>query len=201
VLLEHPRRVVVLHGYQASPGAHWFGWLADDLRADGVEVTVPALPDPHDPDPDAWVATARAAIGTPDAGTVVVGHSLGCVTALHALTALLAPHAPEGDGWRLGGLVLASGFDVPQVAVPEVDAFTTSVPVLDGIAAATTHRHVVGSDDDAIVDPAHTRALADRLGATFDLVPGGGHLLGREGFTTLPVVRDRVRAALGLPPR
>lgn len=33
---DHSRRVVVLHGYQASPGAHWFGWLADDLRADGV---------------------------------------------------------------------------------------------------------------------------------------------------------------------
>lgn len=194
MLPDHPRRVVVLHGYQASPGAHWFGWLADDLRADGVEVTVPALPDPQHPDPDAWVATARAAIGTPDPGTVVVGHSLGCVTALHALAA--TPGA-----WRLGGLVLASGFDVPQVAVPEVDAFTASAPPPARIAAATTHRHVVGSDDDAIVDPAHTRALADRLGATFDLVPGGGHLLGREGFTTLPVVRDRVRAALDLPPR
>lgn len=194
MLPEHPRRVVVLHGYQASPGAHWFGWLADDLRADGVEVTVPALPDPQHPDLDAWVAIARAAIGTPDPGTVVVGHSLGCVTVLHALAA-------TSESWRLGGLVLASGFDVPQVAVPEVDAFTSSAPPLVRIAAATTHRHVVGSDDDAVVDPAHTRALADRLGATFDLVPGGGHLLGREGFTTLPVVRDRVRAALGLPPR
>lgn len=193
-LLDHPRRVVVLHGYQASPDAHWFGWLADDLRVDGVQVAVPALPDPQRPDLDAWVAAARAVIGAADPGTVVVGHSLGCVTALHALGAI--PGA-----WQLGGLVLASGFDVPQVAVPEVDAFTATVPPLGRIVAGTTHRHVVGSDDDTVVDPAHTRALAGRLGATFDLVPGGGHLLGREGFTTLPVVRDRVRAALGLAPR
>jgi predicted alpha/beta hydrolase family esterase len=186
-------RVVVLHGYQASPDDHWFGWLAQDLRRDGVDVAIPPLPDPHDPDPDVWLGAARDVIGTPDDRTVVVGHSLGCVTALHALAA-----AP--GSWRLGGLVLVAGFDVPQPAVPEVDAFTATAPDLARVSAATAHRHVVGSDDDTIVAPADTRALAERLGATFDLVPGGGHLLALDGFTTLPVVRDRVRAALGLPP-
>lgn len=189
-----PARVVVLHGYQASPDAHWFTWLAEDLRPDGVEVTVPALPDPHAPHPAAWVAAARAAVGEPDERTVVVGHSLGCVTALHALSA-------TPGGWRLGGLVLASGFDATPSVVPEVAAFTATPPDHDRVVAATAARHVVGSDDDAVVEPALTRALAERLSATFDLVPGGGHLLARDGFTTLPVVRDRVRAALGLPPR
>lgn len=189
-----PARVVVLHGYQASPDAHWFGWLADDLRSDGVDVAVPALPQPQAPDRAAWVAAARAAVGVPDERTVVVGHSLGCVTALHALS------ATPGD-WRLGGLVLASGFDATPSAVPEVAAFTADEPDHDRVVAATAARHVVGSDDDAVVEPALTRALAQRLAATFDLVPGGGHLLGREGFTTLPVVRDRVRAALALAPR
>jgi predicted alpha/beta hydrolase family esterase len=189
-----PARVVVLHGYRSAPSAHWFGWLAADLRADGVRVAVPALPDPPRPDVGAWVAAARAAIGTPDARTVVVGHSLGCVTALHAL-------AGTPGAWRLGGLVLVAGFDRPQPAVPEVDAFTADAPDLARVAGATAHRHVIGSDDDAEVDPEHTRALAAGLGATFDLVPGGGHLMASEGFTTLPVVRDRVRAALALPPR
>jgi predicted alpha/beta hydrolase family esterase len=185
-------RVVVLHGYQASPDAHWFGWLAGDLRPEGVDVAIPQLPDPHDPDPVAWLGAARDALGTPDERTVVVGHSLGCVTALHAL-------ATVPGSWRLAGLVLVAGFDVPQPAVPEVDAFTATAPDVARVAAATAHRHVVGSDDDAVVAPADTRALAERLRATFDLVPGGGHLRALDGFTTLPVVRDRVRAALGLP--
>lgn len=197
LLVPHPTptaRVVVLHGYQAAPTKHWFGWLATDLAADGVRVDVPALPDPDRPDLGTWTTAAHRAIGTPDAGTVVVGHSLGCVTALHALAA--TPGA-----WRLGGLVLAAGFLTPQATVPAVDAFTRAVPDLARVAGATARRHVVGSDDDPVVDPADTRALADRLGATFDVVPGGGHLMGHEGVTTLPVVRDRVRAALGLPAR
>lgn len=193
-LHENTVRVVILHGYQGGPDAHWFGWLADDLRADGVQVVVPALPDPFDPDVATWTAAAAAAIDTPDERTVIVGHSLGCVTALHALAA-------TPGGWRLGGLVLAAGFADPQPAVPEVDGFTTPAPDLDRVAAAALRRHVVGSDDDAVVDPASTRALAERLGATFDVVPRGGHLLGADGFTTLPVVRDRVRAALGLQAR
>jgi uncharacterized protein len=184
-------RAIVLHGYQASPDAHWFGWLAADLARDGVPVHVPALPEPHAPRFADWVDAARAAIGTPDERTVVIGHSLGCVTALHALT------ATPGD-WRLGGLVLAAGFDQVPAAVPEVAAFTAASPDHARLTAATAARHMIGSDDDAIVEPALTRALAERLGASYDIVPGGGHLLGREGFTTLPVLRDRVRAALGL---
>ncbi len=185
-------RVIVLHGYQASPDAHWFDWLTADLARDGVEVQIPALPDPHRPRLADWVATARAAIGTPDERTVVVGHSLGCITALHALSA-------TPGGWRLGGLVLAAGFDTVPPAVPEVAAFTAVLPDHARIVAATAHRHVVGSDDDPVVAPALTRALAERLDAGYDVVPGGGHLLGRDGFTSLPVLRDRVRAALDLP--
>jgi predicted alpha/beta hydrolase family esterase len=185
-------RVVVLHGYQASPDAHWFAWLTADLAAEGVPVHVPALPTPQDPVLGDWVAAARDAIGTPDERTVVVGHSLGCITALHALS------ATPGD-WRLGGLVLASGFDTGPAAVPEVAEFTATPPDHDRVLAATAHRHVIGSDDDPVVEPALTRALARRRGATYDVVPGGGHLLGKDGFTTLPVLRDRVRAALGLP--
>jgi uncharacterized protein len=185
-------RVVVLHGYQASPDAHWFDWLTADLARDGVPAQVPALPSPHGPVLADWVAAARAAIGTPDEGTVVVGHSLGCITALHALS------ATPGD-WRLGGLVLAAGFDTGPRAVPEVAEFTLTSPDHARVVAGTRHRHVIGSDDDPVVEPALTRALAERLDATFDVVPGGGHLLGKDGFTTLPVLRDRVRAALGLP--
>jgi len=41
-------------------------------------------------------------LGVPDENTVLVGHSLGCVTCLHTLA------AKEGD-WKLAGLILVAG--------------------------------------------------------------------------------------------
>ena len=47
--------MLLLHGWQNHrPAGHWRHKLADDLTADGVDVTYPALPDPDDPDRAAW---------------------------------------------------------------------------------------------------------------------------------------------------
>ncbi len=182
-------RVVVLHGYQASPRDHWFGWLDAELAADGIRVEVPELPVSHAPDPQRWVAAARAAIGVPDAATVVVGHSLGCVTALHALSGVAAP-------WALGGLVLVAGFDRPLPDLPELDAFSATRPDHPGIAAATAHRHVLASQDDAVVPVRFSRDLAVALDATLTTVPHAGHFLGIDGHTELPAVAALVRESL-----
>ena len=83
------RRVVVLHGYTAHPGKHWFGWLREQLAPLGVVTEVPALPDTEHPDAGAWTDAAVAAIGRVDADTAVVGHSLGTITAIRAVGRLL----------------------------------------------------------------------------------------------------------------
>ncbi|WP_448058654.1 RBBP9/YdeN family alpha/beta hydrolase [Cellulomonas hominis] len=182
-------RVVVLHGYQASPQDHWFGWLGAELAADGVRVDVPELPVSHAPDPQRWVATARTAIGRPDAATVIVAHSLGCVTALHALSGVEEP-------WTLGGLVLVAGFDRPLPDLPELDAFCAPRPDLPRIVAATAHRHVLASADDAVVPVRFSRDLAAALAATLTTVPDAGHFLGVDGHTELPAVATLVRGSL-----
>jgi len=48
---------------------------------------------------------------TPDEGTVVVAHSLGCLSVLRRLRSLTGP-------WRLGTLVLVAGFLEPLPALP-----------------------------------------------------------------------------------
>ena len=35
------RRVVILHGYTAHPGKHWFRWLREQLAPFGVTTEVP----------------------------------------------------------------------------------------------------------------------------------------------------------------
>lgn len=177
------RRAVIFHGYGATPEDHWFGWLARRLEADGIQTTTPALPGPLAPDAEQWETAARSALGTPDEQTIVVAHSLGCLTALRAL------HALPGS-WRLGALVLVSGFLDTLPALPELDGF-----IADGCDPSELRDHVVRlviirSDNDPLVPPAHTDRLADLLGVTARVQPGAGHFLADDGITELPVAYD-----------
>jgi len=181
-------RVVVLHGYRAGPGSHWFGWLARELASDGVSTTIPRLPDSADPRPEPWIATAREAIGRPDEGLVVVGHSLGVVTALHALDAFRG-------GWSLGGLVAVAGFVDPLTNLPGLDPFIARRPDLARTRARTRRRASILSDDDEIVAPELSADLARLLGGAEILLPGGGHFLSIQGCTELPVLRDWIGAS------
>lgn len=169
-------RIIVAHGYSASPRDHWFPWLRERY---GDGVLVPALPDSTSPRPDAWVDALGDAIGTPDDDTILVGHSLGCITTLRVLERLDVP-------WSLGGVVLVSGFVDPVPGLPELDPFTTPPLDVEGIARRIRLRHVIGSDDDAIVPPGLTARLARRLDAPLTIVPSAGHFLAQDGHLELP---------------
>lgn len=192
------RRAVIFHGFRATPEDHWFGWLAARLAEHDVPATVPALPDPAEPDPAAWERAVAAALRTLDAGTSVVAHSLGCLAVLRHLRA-------RPPAWRLGTLVLVSGFLERLPALPELD-----VVIGDGdgdgdgggdggdgggIADRVDRLVVLRSDDDPIVPPELTDRLAARLGVEAQVVPGAGHFMASDGVTALPQVLD----ALVLP--
>ncbi|MGX5359849.1 RBBP9/YdeN family alpha/beta hydrolase [Kocuria sp. KH4] len=174
-------RGVIVHGYAADPTRHWFPWLTDQLRATGVEVTCVALPDPAAPDATAWQQGIARVLVTPDEGTWVIAHSLGVITALRHLADLPVP-------WSLGGLVAVSGFIGTLPTLPVLDAFLATAPDLTAVAAHTGQRVVVRSDDDRIVPPAATDALATGLGAEKVVVPGAGHFLDEDGITALPAL-------------
>lgn len=177
-------RVVVLHGYQADPSKHWFDWLIAELGESGIEVVVPALPNSSEPDLTAWVATAREAIGTETGSTVVVGHSLGAVTALHTLEQLGGP---------IAGFVAVAGFAELVPGIPEVDEFASPAPDLAATIALTDNRLVIHSDNDPEVPPELSSRLAAALQAPALVIPGGGHLMGSEGFDTLPELAAQIR--------
>ncbi|MGB4777179.1 RBBP9/YdeN family alpha/beta hydrolase [Microbacterium sp.] len=174
-------RLVIVHGYHASPSSHWFAWLADEVVRDGVRVAIPALPEPTSPDLEGWITTVADAIGTPDDGLTVVAHSLGAITVLHALGRL------AGD-WSLGAFVVVSGFADSLPALPELDGFTADPPDIERLAERIRQRTVIASDNDTIVPPAASHALGRRLDAQLVTVPGAGHFLADDGYTTLPAV-------------
>jgi len=179
------KQVTIIHGYMASPQDHWFPWLKARLEADGAEVSVLALPDSANAQPEAWVAYLRANIGVVDSNRYFVAHSLGCITLLRYLDGL-------DQAARIGGLVLVSGFADSLSLLPQLDGFTRqplNYPHLIGLAP---QRSVIASRDDAIVPYRQTAALSRALEAELHSVDHGGHFLGREGFTELPLVYDQL---------
>jgi predicted alpha/beta hydrolase family esterase len=172
-------RIVIAHGYLADPSRHWFPWLVERYGVDSV--TVLALPDPESPDFETWVHAASAGIGSVDEETVLIGHSLGCVTLLHALNRIEGP-------WSLGGLVLVAGFVDPLPNLPKLDAFTAEPLDLDRIRRNTPVRHVLRSDDDDVVAGPLTERLATLLDAPVTVVPGAGHFVDRQGVSEVPAL-------------
>lgn len=185
-----PSRAIIVHGYGASPENHWFGWLAEQLAASGVPTQIVRLPDSDTPAVDAWVETIGEAVGVPDDGTILVGHSLGCISLLRYLISL-------DDGWSARSLVLVAGFARSLGALRELDPFVEGlrpgVPLdLTPVISVVPRRTVVRSDDDWVVPPAASDHLAELLQAQLVVVPGGGHFLDAEGWTTLPQVIEQL---------
>lgn len=186
------RRASIIHGYGATPEDHWFGWLGRQLEADGIPTTIPRLPDPQHPDPTRWTEAVRTAVGTPDETSIIIAHSLGCLTVLRHLHSLPTP-------WRLGTLVLVAGFVDPLTALPELDTYIADGCPLNGISTRIDQLTLIRSDADPYVPPPHTDRLATLLGTSPAVIPGAGHFLTTDGYTTLPqalaAARTRLAAA------
>ncbi|MFC4931220.1 RBBP9/YdeN family alpha/beta hydrolase [Massilia sp. GCM10023247] len=182
------QKVYIVHGYTASPGDHWFAWLAGRLARDGVAVEVLPMPDSSAPDAAAWDAFLDAAIARRDADTFLVGHSLGCIA--------IVRHLLRDRAARYGGMVLVAGFAESLAGLEELDGFVARVGAIEGVRATVGRRSVIAARDDEIVPHAATERLAARLDADFLTVEKGGHFLGREGFTSFPLVYEQLAAML-----
>ena len=134
--------------------------------------------------------TATTAIGDVDEDTILVGHSLGCVTLLHALNR-------RADPWRLAGLVLVAGFVDPLPNLPALDPFTSEPLDLDRIRRRTAVRHVLRSDDDDVVAAPLTERMALLLDAPVTVVAGAGHFVDRQGIRDVPALLPILDGLLG----
>lgn len=175
------------HGYNAHPDRNWFPWLRDRY---GTDVVLPQLPDPTRPRLSDWLEVFGQALGTPDSKTIIVGHSLGCITVLRTLLGL---HGP----WELGAAILVAGFAEPLPAYPMFDEFTVPDPDIESLAGRIDKTFVLLSEDDPEVAPELTSRLADRLDATLLRLDGMGHFSDRTGIRTfdrLGILIDALRS-------
>ncbi|WP_327110106.1 alpha/beta hydrolase [Nocardia sp. NBC_01730] len=181
------RRASIIHGYAASPEDHWFSWLAEQLNAYNIPTTIPALPNPQNPDSAQWMEVVRADMGALDENSIVVAHSLGCLTVLRNLRSL-------ADPWHLGVLVLVSGFIDQLPALPDLNSYIGDGCDVAGLGNHIGRLTIVRSDADPYVPPDHTDRLASLLGVSAKVVPGAGHFLASDGITSLPEVLEAIES-------
>lgn len=184
------KHVYIVHGYGATPANHWFGWLQEQLAADGITADILEMPAPLSPNLHEWLEHLSSTANVLKRDTYFVAHSLGCVSLLKYL---LKAKLQE----PLGGLVLVSGFTKPLPGLPMLDEFTQDQTDYSEAAALALKRAVIASRDDAIVPVALSKELAQVIHADFYEVEHGGHFLDSDGFTTLPIAYDVLRDMMG----
>jgi predicted alpha/beta hydrolase family esterase len=175
----------LIHGYGANPAANWFPWLqrkAEQELQQALEIL--PMPNPNQPDPDAWDQLCHQEIVAED-GLTIIGHSLGCITALRFI---MNHHIKNIT------LILVSGFDETVHTLPQLASFTDLAPDYTKILPKIKAAVVISAVDDAMVPYVYSETLARHLQCKFVLLPTGKHFIGSEGVTNLPEVYEQWQA-------
>ncbi|PHM63984.1 esterase [Xenorhabdus stockiae] len=181
------KKVIIIHGYTASPSSNWFPWLKEVLTEQGAEVIVPEMPESLSPTPEGWARKLMEIAPNVDDNTIFIGHSLGCVTLLRHLEAI------KDTTDKVGGYILVAGWDSAQSTMPELDSFTVQPLNYVFLREVTAHRVSIISSNDEIVSPESSHALANSLQTEIINIENAGHFLDREGFIRLLPVYDALK--------
>lgn len=176
--------IVFVYGYDGSGEGHWQRWLADEARACGSVVEFPELPDPTEPQRDAWVAELRRLVEAAPTPVIFVCHSLGCWAVDHLL-------AERGADNVQAALLVAP--PSPYLLFEPVESFLPPPRQRDAWAPIAAQSLVIGSDDDDFTTLDEFAEIASDLGIAFEPLSGAGHINVASGYGPWPRAREWLR--------
>lgn len=186
--------MIIVHRWSGGPKDDWRPWLTAELQQLGYEVIVPTMPDADAPVIGTWVRHLAPVVGTPDAQTFFVGHSIGCQAILRYLQTIETP---------VGGAVFVAGwFHLENLEDAETEAIARpwlTMP-LDAakIKAVLPRSTLIISDNDPYGAFAENKQKFSDLGARVVVIPGGGHFTSEDGYTQAPVIVSELQKLAGL---
>jgi len=179
------KRAFIIHGWKGRPDTNWKPWLKSQLNAHGIKTEILVMPSPDNPERKEWVKAIADAVGSPDADTILIGHSLGCISILLYLQSL-------SDSQRIGGAVLVAGFaNRPHNGHP---SFFDEPLRWDDIRVHCAHFIAIHSDNDQNVDISNFETFKDELRAKPVLVHNMGHFGSADGCFELPIALKEILA-------
>ena len=161
--------VLMLPGYQNSGPAHWQSlWQAAHPEYGRVEQR-----DWDNPSRPEWVDALDTAVRAVAGPVVLVGHSLGCLAALHWAAAQRGPVA---------GALLVAPADVDWIEEPPSVKSFRPIPM----TRLPFPSIVVASDDDLYADLDRVRTWASAWGSRLVCLAGAGHINADAGYGPWP---------------
>lgn len=166
-------RIILVHGFNASPEQNFNPWLARELRARGYDVVTPTLPlkSGEELDLPAIMEEMKRQVGFLRADDILVGHSLGAFIILQYMEAVEMTESPRAV------VMVAAPFKVSR---PELRRLFLVDLDADVAMWKAKEFYVVHSKDDAMVPIEHGRRLAAFLKAKFVETDGAGHFMDAE---------------------
>lgn len=179
-------RYLIVPGWQGSADAHWQShWHRSLPNSARVEQT-----DWLNPDRNTWVAELQRSIASDPRPTILIAHSLGCITVAH-----WAAQAPVELLGRVQGTLLVAPADVQRSNCPA--ALQNFAPIPQQPLPFPSQ--LVGSDNDSAASAARAIELARDWGSDVTILSGAGHInvqsghqRWEQGFAYLYRLQNRV---------
>lgn len=184
------KKVFIIHGFQASPQSHWFPWLKQQLETIRVDCHVLNLTDSTHPDYTKWKQDLSHQLQALDHDTIVIAHSLACITALDYLSSALQQQ-------KIKAFIGVSGFQEKLKSLPELNQFIDQIHLNDSIIRLNIQqRYVIFSNNDVYVPAPLTICLGQRINAQMMEIKGAGHFLEADHYREFPQLWDLIQSIL-----
>lgn len=162
-------RYLIVPGWQGSPDDHWQSHWQRSLPNSARVMQADWLK----PEREAWVAELQRSIASDPRPTILIAHSLGCITVAH-----WALHAPVELLGRVRAALLVAPADVERANCPP--ALQNFAPIAQ--QALPFPSLVVGSDNDSAATATRAIELARDWGSDVAILSGAGHINVKSGY-------------------
>ena len=183
-------KVFIVPGYLASPNDHWFPWLAEKIQSTGALAKIIQFTQPEQPIYTQWQQNLHEQIQDLDENSILIAHSLGCVTTLNFLSNILGSKSVKA-------LICVAGFEEKLSSLPQLNEYIQQTHIDHAlIQQHIQQRSVYFSNNDPLVPAALSLHLADLIQATPTEVKQAGHFMGQDGYIQFPQLWDQVKVLL-----
>lgn len=186
-------RVILVHGFNASPQSNFHPWLAEQLREHGFEIVTPTLPlsTTDELNLPIIIEEMRRQIGYVKSDDIFLGHSLGAFIILQYLEAVEMTETPRAV------VMVAAPWKVSRPEIRRLFLVDLDADVLMWKAREFV---VVHSKDDALVPFAHGQTLAESLKARLVATEKDDHFLGERYPILLQTIEQITKTPFAYAP-